>query len=262
MRKLFLFIFLLGSLFASTITTPIVSVQGDTATIDIDHIDVGVSGFVVHKLSDNRSIIVNEVTVKSFDKEKKEAKLKLAPFTLFANNNLPTLKITAGAGDIAVLAFGYNRGLIIAPSEKIYYTLKRAMQHEVFVHPDVFATLLSYKGHPTPLQEDFTGFCDNVSIGLLFFYIEQNLYTVDCHSFKILNVQPAPLEQESKKLPFYSRVEEIDANWFGKGSDRLEDYEPYYYELLYKNNKNDKTLIESIKNSKDANVTELFKGRL
>jgi len=116
--------------------------------------------------------------------------------------------------------------------------------------------MLSYKGHPTPLQKDFKNFCNNVSVGLLFFYIEQNLYTVDCHSFKILNIQNAPLQQKEQKLPFYSRLEKIEANWFGEGSDELEDYEPYYYELLYKNNETNAKLIQNIQNSPDANVSK------
>ncbi len=259
MKTLFLYFFATLSLFAASITAPLTSVKGHTATIHIDKIDVGMSGFIVHKLSGNRSIILNDATVVSFDKAKKEATLKLTPFTLFKNNNLPTLKISAKAGDIAVLAFAYNRGLLIAPTEDIYYTLKNAMHDEVFVHPDVFATHLSYKGHPTPLQEDFTTFCDNVSLGLVFFYLEQNLYTLDCHTFKILNIQKAPLQQHGQKLPFYTRVDKIDANWFGAGSDELEDYEPYYYELLYKNNPNNETLKKNIAASNEANVTKLAK---
>jgi len=220
------------SLFGSYIKSEIESVNGDEVTIKIDEIQKGISGFVVHKLSNNRSTIVNSVRVVDYDKEAKVAKLKLLDFTMFRNNNLPSLKYKAQKGDIVILAFGYNRGLLIAPNEEIYYILTKAMKGELFVHPDVFATLLSYNGHPSPLKSDFTGFCNNVSVGLVFFYIEKNLYTVDCNSFKILNVQKAPLKQEKTQKPFYSRVEKIDANWFGEGSDEIENYEQYYKELL------------------------------
>jgi hypothetical protein len=246
--------------FASLIEVPIQSVDGDEATISIDKIDVGVSGFVVKKIATNHTSIVNGVSVVRFDPATKTAYLKLKPFTMFVNNNLPKGKWHAQKGDSVILAFGYNRGLLIAPSEETYYTLKQAIKGEAFVHPDVFATLLSYRGHPTPLQKDFTAFCDNVSIGLLFFYLEQNLYTVDCHSFKVLNMQQAPLKQASQtKLPFYSRVEEIDANWFGEGSQELEDYEAYYYNLLYKNNKENTQLLTNMKNSQDPKVQALVK---
>jgi len=247
------------ALFGAYIESKIVTVDGDKATISLPKADVGVSGFVVRKLAPNHSMIIRSATVASFDKESKTATLKLAPYTLFRNNNLPSLKLKPKAGDIVILAYGYDRGLLIAPSEEIYYTLTRAMKNETFTHPDVFATLLSYHGHPTPLKEDFSEFCNNVTVGLVFFYLEQKLYTVDCQSFKILNIQNAPLEQKSKQLPFYSRVKKIEANWFGAGSSELEDYEPYYYELLYNYNKNNKTLITSIVNSTENNVTKLAK---
>ena len=261
MKSILVLIFTVFTLFASNIETDLLSVEGDYATIKIDHIDVGVSGFVVHKLTHNRSYIVNKAVVESFDKEAKEATLRLSPFTLFVNNNLPTLKLHAQKGDKAILAFGYNRGVVITPSENSYYTLTRSMKNEVFVHPDVYATFLSYRGHPTPLKEDFSDFCNNVSVGLLFFYIEQNLYTTDCQTFKILNIQKAPLEEDlEEKLPFYSRVEKIEANWFGEGSDRLKDYTSYYYKLLYNYNKNNATLESNIEKSQNKQVIKLSKS--
>ena len=259
MRYILFLILINVTLFGAYIESKIVTVRGDEATIGVPKADIGVSGFVVRTLAPNHSMIVASATVAGFDDKQKTATLKLAPYTLFRNNNLPTLKLKPQPGDKVILAYGYDRGLLIAPSEEIYYTLTRAMKDETFVHPDVFATLLSYKGHPTPLKEDFSGFCNNVTTGLLFFFLEQKLYTVDCQSFKILNVQNAPLQQKSKKLPFYSRVEKIEANWFGAGSDELEDYEPYYYELLYKYNPQNETLVKSIENSTENNVTRLAK---
>ena len=256
MRYVFLLLALL-LIPASALEVEVLEVNGSQATVGIDQIDVGVSGFIVHKLDKDRHFIVNSAVVTAFDPAKKKATLKLSKYTLFTNNNLPTLKLSAQKGDTAVLAYAYGRGLLIAPSENIYYTLTGAMKNETFIHPDIFAAMLSYRGHPTPLQEDFEGFCNNVTVGLLFFYLEQNLYTVDCHSFRILNIQKAPLKQTEEKLPFYSRVQKIEANWFGKGSTRLKDYEPYYYELLYKNNKDNGALKEAIQHSQDANVSKL-----
>lgn len=257
MRYIFFFVVTKIVLFGAYIESRIDTIDGDKATVSLSQADVGISGFVVHTVAPNHSMIVAGATVVDFDRQRQVATLKLTPYTLFRNNNLPTLKLKPQAGDKAVLAYGYDRGLLIAPNEEIYYTLTRSMRDETFVHPDVFATMLSYHGHPTPLKEDFSGFCNNVTTGLLFFYLEKKLYTVDCQSFKILTAQNAPLEQKSEKLPFYSRVEKIEANWFGEGSDELEDYEPYYYELLYKYNPKNQTLIQSIRNSKDDNVTRL-----
>ena len=241
-----LFLFLMPlALFGGYIESKIVSVKEDKATISIPKADIGMSGFVVHVLDDDHSMIVAQASVIGFDQKQQKATLQLSPYTLFRNNNLPTLELKPQVGDKVILAYGYERGLLIAPSEDIYYTLTRSIRGETFVHPDVFATLLSYKGHPTPLKEDFSDFCNNVTVGLLFFYLKQKLYTVDCQSFKILNVQDAPLKQTTKQLPFYSRVKKIEANWFGAGSSELEDYAPYYYELLYRYNPKNKTLLKS-----------------
>ena len=259
MRYIFFLFWSTAALFGALIESEIESIEGNKATIRVDNANVGMSGFVVHTLAPDRSTIVNSAEVVAYDPTSKKATVELKEYTLFKNNNLPSLKLSAQKGDTVVLAYGYGRGLVIAPNEKIYYTLTRAMKDEIFVHPDVFATLLSYHGHPTPLKEDFTGFCDNVSVGLLFFYLEQNLYTVDCHTFKILGTQSAPLKQTKEQLPFYSRVEKIEANWFGEGSDELEDYEPYYYELLYKFNPQNETLIKNIVSTSDVNVTKLAK---
>ena len=259
MRYIILSLLLSISVFGSIYKTHILDVKGDIATIKIDDAQKGVSGIVVKKLAKNRSIIINNAEVIDFDKNKKIAKLKLTKFTMFKNNNLPDGKWSAKKGDLVIMAFGYSRGLIIAPDEDIYFTLKKAIRNEVFVHPDVFATMLSFNGHPTPLKSDFQSFCNNVTIGLLFFYLEKKLYTVDCKTFKILNVQNAPLEKNEEKLPFYSRVKKIDANWFGEGHEELEDYEPYYYELLYKANKDNTALKKAIISSDDENVTKLAK---
>ena len=278
-------------LFAAMIKAPILSVDEKhmTATIKLDHIDVGVSGFIVHTLAPNHTSILKNAHVIKYDKESHIATLKMSEFTALRNNSLPSGKWKVSVGDEAQLAFGYSRALLIAPSEEIYHRITKSVQIQ-WVHVDLFATVLSYRGHPTPLKEDFEAMSRASSVGLLFFYLDQKVYTldiksftilsisdaplkedfeamsiagsiglvffyldqkvytVDIKSFKILSISAAPLKQDSVKLPFYSRVEKIDANWFGKGNEELKAYAPYYYELLIANNKKNKQLYEVIKN--------------
>ncbi|NPA65504.1 MAG: hypothetical protein GXO11_01340 [Epsilonproteobacteria bacterium] len=249
MKYILAFLFVSVSLFANVIQTKIINVTGDKAIIKIDNIQKGISGVVVHHFNPKHSSIIASAEVEKFDPATKTATLKLSKFTLFKNNNLPTGKWKPQVGDEVLLAFGYHRGLIIAPNEEIYYTLKRSMKNEVFIHPDIFTTFLSFKGHGTPLKEDFQGFCNNTTIGLLFFYIDQKLYTTDCQTFKILNVQDAPLKQDSTQHPFYTRIKEIETNWFGKGSERLQVYEPYYYKLLLQENPDNTILKQQMQKS-------------
>ena len=252
---LFLSLYFIG--FASMVSQPIVGVDGDTATIKIDNIDVGMSGFIVKHIDSEHSIILKNAVVSGFDKETKTATLSMSDYDALKQNSLPNGKWDVAVGDEAVLAFGYSRALLIAPNEEIYHRITKALPTLEWVHPDLFATVLSFNGHPTPLKEDFYNMCSVSSVGLLYFYIHENLFTLDCKSMTILQITDAPLKQESLQLPFYSRVEKINANWFGEGSDELEAYDPYYYELLVETNPKNKQLYDLIKN-KEQNLTSLL----
>lgn len=253
MRYIF-FLLLSINLVAAVIKAPIIGIdeEAQTATIKLDRVDVGISGFIVHTISPNHTSILRNVDVIAYDKESKIATLKMKEFNTLRNNALPSGKWQVEVGDSVELAFAYSRALLIAPSEEIYHQITKSVRVE-WVHADIFATVLSYRGHPTPLKEDFEAMSIASSVGLLFIYLDKKLYTVDIKSFVILNISDAPLVQDSVKLPFYSRVDEIDANWFGEGSDLLEDYESHYYELLVRYNKSNKRLYEIIKKSDEKN---------
>ena len=249
MKYIFLLLLALFELNAGVVKSPIVTLDSDEniATIKINKIDVGMSGFIVHEIAPDHTSILKNVVVKSYDKTTQIATLKMSDYTGLRNNALPTGNWSVVVGDTAVFAFGYSRALLIAPSEEIYHQVSKSIKIQ-WIHPDIFATILSFKGHPTPLKEDFEAMSDASSVGLVFIYLNKKLFMLDIKSFKILTINDAPLVQDSVKLPFYTRIEEIDANWWGEGSDELESYEPHYYELLVAFNKKDKNLYEIIKN--------------
>jgi len=248
MKYIFLIFILVFEVFGNTLKFPITSINKDEnlATIKVSKIDIGVSGFIVHKISKNHSSIVKNAVVKSFDKETQTAVLSLSDYDALKQNSLPKGKWHVEVGDMAVLAFGYSRGILIAPSEEVYYKITRTPTSLQWVHPDIFATILSFRGHPTPLKEDFKVLGSTASLGLVFFFLNEKLYTVDIKSFAILNISDAPIKQTKTKLPFYTRVKEIDASWWGEGSDELKSYESYYFGLLKKYNQNNTKLQEEI----------------
>ena len=235
---------------AGVVKSPLVSIdeQNSLATIKINKIDMGMSGFISHIIADGHSVILKNIEVISYDKQSKIATLKMTPYDALRNNSLPSGRWSVKVGDTAILAFGYTRGVLIAPNDEIYYRITKSVKHLQWVHPDIFATILSFNGHPTPLREDFKKLSIATSVGLVFFFLDEKLYTVDSKSFKILNVTDAHLKQESIKLPFFSRVDNIEANWFGAGNDELEVYEPYYFGLLSEANPENEKLKEAIKN--------------
>ena len=259
MKFIFLFLVFVSVGFSSVIKSTIISVdlKENIATIKIPKIDVGMSGFITHSLDKDHSVILKNVVVKSFNKETQIATLKMSRYDDLSKSSLPHGRWEVATGDSVTLAFGYSRAILIAPSEEVYYRVTRASKHLQWVHPDIFATILSFNGHPTPLKEDFIKLSKATSVGLVFFYLNEQLFTVDARSFKILNIAPAPLGQDSVVLPFYMRVESIEANWWGDGSDELTEYEPHYFELLIKHNKHNKKLFEIIKSS-DAKLQKLL----
>lgn len=247
MKRIFLLLLLVTQLMANVIKSPILTIddEKEEATIKIEKIDVGMSGFIVHSLTPNHTSILNNILVTAFDEKTQIATLKMSSYDGLKNNALPTGNWKSEVGDMAVLAFGYSRALLIAPNEEIYHRISKSVQIQ-WIHPDLFATVLSFRGHPTPLKKDFSAMSAATSVGLVFLYIEQKVYTLDAKSFTILSISDAELEQTKTVLPFYSRVQEIDANWWGEGSEPLEEYAPHYYELLVQSNNTNKNLYNII----------------
>jgi len=245
MKYIFLLLVTLLRLNAATVEAPIVSVnqKDNTVVIEIDKIDSGMSGFVVHHISKEHSVVVNNAIVESVDKNNSRATLKLLAFHMLDNDSLPKGKYTAEVGDTVELAFAYNRALLIAPNEEVYHRITQSVQTQ-WIHPDLFATILSYTGHPSPLKGDFFKMSEATSTGLLFIYLDKHVYTLDMKSFKILNISNAPLEVSKRKTPFYTRVEKIDSSWWdwGAGTKEMKSYVPYYYQLLLKYNEKNKEL--------------------
>jgi len=269
MRYILLVFIFASTLFGGVLKSKLLSVNEakTEATIKIKNIDIGVNGFVYHSIEGEHNMILNNAVVTKYDKDSKLATLELSEYTALRNNALPSGKWKVQVGDTAILAFGYTRGLLIAPSEEIYYRITRHSKLQ-WIHPDIFATILSFNGHPTPLREDFTKLSIASSVGLIYIFLDKQLYTIDSKSFKILTVIKADLLQDETNLPFYTRVPEIDANWFGEGSDELEYYEPYYYKLLAQANSNNKILYEIIKakdkklKSEDADDDDRYEDAL
>ena len=252
MKYTILLILFTLELFASVIKAPIQSIDSDKeiVKIKINNIDVGVTGFVVHDITPQHSSILKNATVIAFDKDTNIATIQMSTFNALRNNALPYGKWQPKVGDTVELAFGYSRALFIAPNEEIYHRITKSV-HIQWIHPDLFATVLSFAGHPTPLRSDFTNFANAASVGLLFIYLDQEVYTVDIKSFKILNITKAPLEVKKRQKPFYTRVQNIDAAWWGEGSDEMEHYRPHYYELLVAANTKNRDFYEIVKSHKE-----------
>lgn len=228
------------------LTLDTVSDDGTAGTIKTARVEPGVSGFLIRHFTPEHSAIIANAVVSAYDEAQGIVHVDFSEYTGLRQNSLPKGEWQPAAGDEVILAFAYDRATLLAPNADIYRKLTSRINTVDWVHPDTLATYLSYKGHPTPIKADLSGFCSVMTAGLLMLYLDDALFTVDCHSLAVLQISQADLTYENTKLPFYSRVKEIDANWFGEGSGELDSYEPYYYELLVENNPHSRKLYDFI----------------
>jgi len=239
------------------LTLQSVSKDGNSAVTKSGKLQNGVSGFIVRHFNDEHSAIIANAIVTHYDKAEKTATLALSEYTGLRQNSLPNGRWEPKAGDEAILAYGYNRGILLAPDETIWRRLTTRISAVDWIHPDNFATYLSFAGHPTPIKEDINGFCTLSNVGLLYIYAEKSLFTLDCQSLTLLQITAASFEYKKPKLPFYSRVEEIREAWWGEGSSPIGAYEPYYFQLMVEYNPSSQKLYDYLK-TQNSDYRELL----
>ncbi len=236
--RIFLTIFIfLAIAEASAIKSNILSVEKTTAKIESHpQLQVGISGYIIHKIDSNQKTIIADSVVESIDSTTNIATISILPYSGTHQESLPSIDIKPSAGDEAIFANDYTRAMVIAPDEDTYEIITKNLSRLDFIHPDIYATYLSSIGHPTPQTEDFKEFCTSNSIGLLYIQSSDKLFTLDCKSFTLLQSSEFKSSPSDKIAPFFSRIDEIRAAWWGSGSSRLDSYEPYYIEVIKKHN--------------------------
>lgn len=248
-RFLLLFLFPLF-LSAAELHLPVQSISDDSqsATVNVKQIAKGVHGFVVRHFTNDHSVIIADAYVSKFDTASGVATLALSEYDGLKQNSLPNGNWLVQVGDEVILAFGYSRALLLAPNEDIYHIITKNIRGVEWIHPDNFATYLSYQAHPTPFKDDISGYCTIAEVGLLYTYVNKALFTLDCQTMSLIQLTPVELEEKSVKLPFYSRVEAIATSWWvwGAASRPLETYDPHYLELLVEYNRGSKSLYNYI----------------
>lgn len=243
---------------AALFKTAVISVDSKKVITEKVPFNIGATGFIVHAIDGEHITITNKVTLIAH--ENNHSIFTEAPFIQIKQSYLPSFTYESERNDTLILGFGYDRAMLIAPNEKSYYTITEAIQGVTWVHPDLFATFLSRQGHPSPTDEDIKSFCQISEIGLLYIFVQGALNTLDCQSLHLLQLT-AIAEREStmhtSMRPFYSRIEEIDEAWFGKGSSPMDDYERFYVEKLLENSPDSISLIQYISNH-DTNLSDII----
>lgn len=247
MRIWFLSIMAGGILSATGISTPVIDVKGDYVSVQAKELKEGMSGVIIRHFDDKHSSIIANSVVKQLDPVSNRATLSVSEFSGVHQNSLPSGNWSPKISDEVVLAGDYDRAMLIAPNDDAYYTITKNIPNIEWIHPDTFASYLSYEGHPTPLVDDFKKYCTAHSIGLLYIQSAQNLFTLDCKTFSLLETHSSNLSSTEQQTPFYTRVPNIRAAWWGAGSSRLDSYEPYYLEQIALNNSKNRSLYQLYK---------------
>ncbi len=252
-----LFILLLPSLFlwASLIKAPLFNVDNDQGDIKIETIQTGVSGFVVRRFNEEHSAIIANAVVVEVDATNHQATVAFSAYNGLKQEALPRGKWYPQDGDEVQLAFAYDRALLIAPDRDLYGEITSKGERIRWVSPDLFAAMLSERGHPTPLRQDIQDFCDANMVGLLYLYAQQNLWTLDCRSFQLLQITPLSYTVSAPQLPFYSRIKDIREALWGEGSSPMKEYDPYYLQLIEQHNQTN-TLFQQWRKSSSASDKE------
>lgn len=232
---------------ASSITTPLLEIEGDRASIVAENLREGMSGFIVRKFDADHSTIIANARVEKTNAANGRAILKISEYTGLHQNALPSGNWKPKPSDTAVLAYDYERALLIAPNDDTYNAITKSIAGLEWVHPDNYATFLSFEGHQTPLVDDFQSYCTANSIGLLYIQSANQLFTLDCKSFTLLQTTQFDKVSEKAQTPFFTRISKIRGAWWGKGSSSLSSYEPYYLEIIALNNSKNKELYELYK---------------
>ena len=93
---------------------------------------------------------------------------------------------------------------------------------------------------PFPTKEDFQEFAIEQNLGTIFYVLNKKVYILDTKTFTILDTYPLSYDENETKMPFYTRVEEIESSILDFSfsdllffTDKKElSYDEYYEEIL------------------------------
>jgi len=234
-KKIYILLILLlaNNLFSFSLEpyqTTIKKLEGNQAVVDnSDQVKIGSSGIIIHNYDqEHRTIIAKAVVTK---KDGTDMYLKLYYYKDLNMDALPSYKIVPKAGDTVIFNYLYKRILPIVPNQDAFEKFKQSFPRIDVIHPDLFAYELAVEGNPAPKLADFRKECNSDDFGLLFFALSDQGYFVDCTSFKVIGKLNFPTEGKKEK-PFYTRIKNIKAKFFGLGSDEIKDFDSYYKNLL------------------------------
>lgn len=227
---------LLCSLFAADFgkeaAFPLLDTDGSTATIFNNDIKAGESGIVIRWFDSQHSAIMANAVVTETEGDK--VQLAFISYDALGQSAFPVPKLLPRKNDIVILRRFYDRALLIAPNQSIYQKITRSYDTISWIHPDLFASYLVNLGSAVPVKRHFQGFCRSYNIGIVYFVNGTRGQAYDCKTFTMINEDyiSGKAKPKDRIIPFYSRLGNIEKDWFEFLTTDVGDYYFYYEQLL------------------------------
>ncbi|NWF66085.1 MAG: plasminogen-binding N-terminal domain-containing protein [Campylobacterales bacterium] len=232
MKFLFALFMAIVSIYASSFKSEKV-LEMKESEIEISNkngIKVGQSGFLFRDFDTKNGSILAVATVIKTDNQKAIVKVENSDY--LKQSSLPTLKSNISKGDTFFFDVYSNRALLITPNQDSYITISKNLKEYSLIHPDIFSSYLMANNKLSPTISSFKEFCMDNSVGTLFIANENVLHKLDCLSFYEMNKYSVNFKQDEFISPFYSRVGELEVNWFVFGEKRVDNYSEFYKNLI------------------------------
>lgn len=223
---------LFGAGFGREFALPVLQTDGQSATINASDLKPGESGVIVRWLDSEHATILANAVVTEIKNEK--AIVRFEPYAAVEQDAFPSAKILPRKNDEAILRRFYDRGLIIAPNQQIYQKIAATYKDVSWTHPDLLASYLIDEGALAPRKKDFRGFCNAYTVGVIYIVNGTKGQAYDCKTFKMLKEDyvSGMAKIEDRMQPFYSRLGNIEADWYSFLSGEMGDFYNYYSDLL------------------------------
>lgn len=235
MKKLILIFLAIASLaFAKERTElTIISIDSDGrgALAKGGAVQKGATGIVVSNITPNKDAIVASARALSSGNE---IKISFETMTDLAQDALPRALILPKVGDKALFYLFDDRATIIAKNQSDYQKIAES-EKKTWVHPDLFAALLTKERIGEPDAKHFSSFCKTYSVGTIYFAIKNRVYITDCQSMEILEEKAFASENKNEfESPFFKRTGEIETGYLGILKSSVKEYDSHYLKLLGK----------------------------
>jgi hypothetical protein len=220
------------------IGTKIENINDNKSTINIGNLIIGQTGIIVHIYDNDKRLIVSNAKVISSNNN--SSVVEFFKFDDLKQDALPTTKRIVEKGDVLVLNYMYNSSLLITPTQDTFQAVRNNFKLNNFIHSDILAAKLKIHNKPFPKKEDFQKFAIEQNLGTIFYVLNKRVYILDTKTFTILDSYSLSYDDNETKMPFYTRVEEIEPSvldfsfldFFSFGHKKVLSYDEYYEKII------------------------------